>query len=336
MRVKNVRSLLVLLFVTLVSLAAAAGPAEASRAGKLSSCQDLFFDVSVSGQALPWRIAGRYCPGSGDVLQLLLSGVTYDSRYWDAPGENSYVRYAATRGVSTLAIDRPGTGVSGKPSAAELTGARQVEILHELINRARSGELGRKFAKVQTVGHSFGAAIAAKEAGRFGDVDGVILTSFVRGFGPKLDDFAASLVPADTNAGLTGRYPDGYLTTRPGARAALFEASGDTAPLLSEFDERTKSTTTPAEQRDLGMAWAPEVTQAIKVPVFLAVGQADALFCGQYVDCTDAGSVARSEGKFFAEGVLRTFVLLGAGHSMNLQNNAPSWFKAAVDWVFSS
>lgn len=66
--------------------------------------QKMEFPVEIDG-ATDSKIAGYFYPAQGErrrVLQVLVHGVSYDHRYWDAGTVNgqdySYARYMAARG----------------------------------------------------------------------------------------------------------------------------------------------------------------------------------------------------------------------------------------------
>src|SRR3954454_12848299 len=74
--------------------------------------------VQIWGETTPAQ-GGQH----GGTLLLLLSGSTYDHRYWDMPGvgsEYSFVDAAHEAGYATLNIDRLGVGNSSKPPADQV------------------------------------------------------------------------------------------------------------------------------------------------------------------------------------------------------------------------
>jgi pimeloyl-ACP methyl ester carboxylesterase len=269
-------------------------------------------------------------------VELLLSGVTYNRRYWDAPGKYSFVQRAAAAGIATLALDRPGTGSSSRPPANDVSFEAELQAIHKVVSDLRSGQINYSaFGRIILVGHSFGSGLALGEAARYNDVDGVIASGFAHGAGPKLPKFGESLGAASEDPLLSSTHPPtGYLTTIPGSRSDLFFNPQDAPLAVRGWDEVTKSTVTTGELSSLGVAYDPAVTQAIRVPVLLAVGQNDALLCGAPLNCSDAGSLLTSESWFYGPmAQLDTFVLPNSGHSINLHANAPEWFSKAQDWV---
>lgn len=96
----------------------------------------------------------------GPTLMVLIPGATYDHRYWDVgyePATFNFCRAMNRAGISTLAIDRLGTGASDRPSGWRITHARQVEAITSKINAMRSS-----FERILLAGHSLGSATASR------------------------------------------------------------------------------------------------------------------------------------------------------------------------------
>ncbi|KAJ7229492.1 hypothetical protein C8J57DRAFT_1251906 [Mycena rebaudengoi] len=72
-----------------------------------------------------YDVFGVFCqpnttsPKNADVIQLLVPGFTYTSQYWSPPTEEfrsySYTEFTCDRGLSSLAIDWVGVGLSSRP-----------------------------------------------------------------------------------------------------------------------------------------------------------------------------------------------------------------------------
>ncbi|MEZ0074775.1 alpha/beta hydrolase [Planotetraspora sp. GP83] len=306
-----------------------------------AGCRLVSVPVTVAAQ--PVTLRGTLCRPSGPAtgtLQLLLAGVTFDQAYWFTPGDVGappYVRYMTDAGYTVLALDRPGSGLSERPPAEAVTLGSEVEAIHEVVGRLRTGQVdGQAYSRVVGVGHSFGAGVLITDAARHHDLDAVVATGFVHSIGPKLDELNQAIVPAagDPVLGAT-RPPSGYLTTRAGSRTGLFLDAAGISPLMPSVIELTKATMTSGEQATLAESGDPAISGAVRVPVFLGVGQHDDLFCnGPYLQCTDAAAVRTWESWFYPpEARLETFVLGGAGHALNLHRNAPALFAAVRGWL---
>lgn len=291
----------------------------------------------------PVTVRGTLCTPPGPVpsrVELLVPGVTYDSTYWTLPAVpqvQSYVSAALVAGNATLAVDPPGTGTSDRADADSVNLAGNVAVVHQFAAALRGGQFGTRFGKVVAVGHSFGSSIVLDEAAQYDDLDAVIASGFAHGVNSAgIDAFFTSLIPTSEDALLhTKSYPAGYFTTKAGTRAANFYQSGDATRITELLDEASKSVITTGEENDIAaVASDPEITSRVRVPVLVVDGQQDNLFCGTMVNCSTAATLRAYEAPFFSgSSRFDTFVLPGAGHSINLHQNAPLWFTAANAWV---
>ncbi|MBX6383472.1 MAG: alpha/beta hydrolase [Microbispora sp.] len=313
----------------------------APAAATTSTCRLVSVQVTVATQKTTLR--GTLCRPGGRApatVQLLLAGATFDQTYWLTPADTHsrpYVQYMTDAGYAVLALDRPGTGISDRPPAQDVTLSTEVDAIHEVVGLLRAGKVdGHAYRHVIGVGHSFGSSVLVTDAARHGDLDAVVASGFIHSVGPKLDALNQAIVPAAGDPVLGPRRPpEGYLTTTPGSRADLFLDTAGASPAMPTLMELTKATMTTGEQATLADAGDPSISGAVHVPVFVAVGQHDDLFCnGEYLQCTDAAAVQTWESWFYpADAELRTFVLAGAGHALNLHRNATDFFAAVRGWL---
>jgi pimeloyl-ACP methyl ester carboxylesterase len=188
-----------------------------------------------------------------DPVQVLVHGLTYDHTYWDFPAatdDQSYVAAATAAGYATFNIDRIGVGASTRPAnASVLTTGSASYVLHQVVQALRAGQIGgRAFPRVMTVGHSFGSQAVAKEAGVYGDVDGVVLSGSLHD--TTIETFTQVLpqfYPAQLDPKFGLSTPAGYLTTIPGTRGAIFYDLSDADLTVVAADEQLKQTATDGE-----------------------------------------------------------------------------------------
>ena len=288
-----------------------------------------------------YRLAGWLCRRGSlnqTTVQVLVHGLTYDHNYWDFPTawpSQSYVAAATSAGYATFSIDRIGVGASDGPlDATVLTTESAAYTLHQVVGALRAGAIGgTAFGKVVGVGHSFGSQVVAYEAGTYRDVDGVILSgSLHQTTTETFTEVLPRFYPAQVDAKFGATTPAGYLTTIPGTRGTIFYDPADAALPVIAADEQLKQTATDGEVAtvtDGNLA-----TSTIAVPVLLAVGERDALFCDPALSCADSQAVlTREAGDFPAKACPEAYVLAGSGHSMNLHLNAGDWFATANDWA---
>ncbi|GJJ09345.1 hypothetical protein Clacol_003567 [Clathrus columnatus] len=142
-----------------------------------------------------WPIFAEFCQPVGGIeskgVQFLLHGQTYTHQYWNplfAGFENySYVEYACSRGISSLAYDNAGAGLSFRPvSASDVQMPSAAQLFSKLGAMVKSGIAAlqltgqsKPFSKMACMCHSVGCNVINYELIIDGDnspCDGVILT----------------------------------------------------------------------------------------------------------------------------------------------------------------
>ncbi|WP_439386308.1 alpha/beta hydrolase [Amycolatopsis lexingtonensis] len=304
-------------------------PARAATA----TCEDLNVPVTLS--LLPETMHGRLCapPGARTVV-VLIPGGTYNASYWDigyTPQTRSFRLAMNDAGIATLALDRLGTGASSKPLSTLLSASTQATAAHQVIQSIRS-----RFPEVIVGGHSIGAAMAMIEAGRYHDVDGVLVTGMTHRMNLiTVIPVLANMIPAPLDPAVPGR-DAGYLTTSPGTRYTAFHTPGPLDEAAIAYDESTKdvfATTEAVDSLTLTTVVTPASRQ-ITVPVLLVLGN-DPHFCGTLgSDCSSPEALRASEASFFG-GPLQTYILDGYGHAINYALNAPTYFSVVTGWLKS-
>lgn len=313
-------------------------------------------DVPValsSGEPSTSRVWAELCSTPDELraaraVQLLIHGATYNHAYWDwtANAGYSYARTAAAAGIATLAYDRVGDGQSSRPVSTQLTMVEDGYVAHQLVQDLRVGYFAAvKFSRVVEVGHSLGSATAWVEASTYSDVDGVIITGALHYLSPSaLKATAGDLYPANLDPRFVGSGLDsGYLTTVPGARAALFYNAADADPAVIAADEATKDTVSASEftgflplvNQEQTCATVPQATTcAIDVPVLLIQGADDALFCDATEDCSSSAALLREESPYYSPGAcLHTVSVPGSGHDVALHRDHWVEDAAAIAWT---
>lgn len=306
------------------------------------SCSEVQLPVALApGEPRQYQVYGQLCgqsPQGDRTVQVLVSGTTYSHLYWDFPYQSdrySYVDALTQAGYATFNFDRIGIGNSSHPPADEVNVASNTYVLDQVVQSLRQGQIGGVAQeRIMLVGFSSGAfGSVVGVASHDNDIAGVILSGFLHNQNQDwLNQFINSFYPAQLDPRFSNQnLPDGYLTTQPGTRSSLFyEPNAD--PQVIALDEATKETVTTGEAATNAAAIFADTSRQIRVPVFLAVGQYDGSFCTGNI-CESAENVAAFEAPFFSpEANLQTYVLPGAGHSINLAPNAPDWFEAARQW----
>lgn len=309
----------------------------ASAGTEAAGCQE--YDITVDDGL---TMHGTLCPPSGsthsDVVVVLVPGATYNHVYWDFPFDPALYsfREAMNRaGWATMVVDRLGTGHSSRPDSALVTTNAQVRAVHGVIQALRHGAVGeRSYQTVILGGHSLGAIIAMVESGTYHDADGTLLTGYTH----RVDtDFAESLsthslYPAAEDPQFSGDGLDpGWLTTRPGTRAAAFYSASTANPQVIAVDEETKDLVSTAEAEEaIALATGSSLSATIEHPVMNATGSNDRIF---RVPASNAALEAQERTFFGPHTPLRATVIPGTGHSNALATTARQLKLAVIDWI---
>jgi pimeloyl-ACP methyl ester carboxylesterase len=309
-----------------------------------NQCQKKTLSVTLSSSdQTPYHLVGWLCwEGSlrNKTAQLVIHGLTYDHFYWDFPYRSetySYVRKAVDAGYATFTIDRLGVGLSDRPTGLSLTTASSAYVAHQLVQKLRSGMIGNThFQKVMLIGHSFGSATSLYEAATYHDVDGVILSGHMHDIDPGAFAvfnlfYPAQLDPKFANVGL----PADYYTTMPGTRGQIFYNTAFADPGVIARDELLKQTSTGGEVATLTDSLNPALSQSLTVPVLLAMGAQDILFCNTTdLSCASSSAILARENRYYsAHACLEAVVQPNSGHDLNLHPNARVWYAAALNWA---
>lgn len=329
--------------LTLVAAPAGAAASPERQHAGAGICRDLFVPVALSPVApADQHIFAEFCMPFGRAprtVQLLIHGATYNHDYWDFPYDPPYYSYvdAALRaGYAVLNIDRIGDGQSSHPPSSEITFPATIYTLHELIGDLRDGTLGPSFQRVIEVGHSFGSAYAVDEEATYQDADALILTGYGHALSATFealstaDSYPAVDDPKFTDSGLD----PGYLTTKPGTRAAQFFYVPGTDPRVLALDERLKDTVELAEletRPNTGL-----LTPSIQVPTLIFDGQEDVHYCAaDDDDCSTEQSFYADESPYFdPPACLRTFLMPDTGHDVALHYTAPLSDSLILGWAY--
>jgi pimeloyl-ACP methyl ester carboxylesterase len=310
-----------------------------------ASCTELNISVSLLG--LSQTMYGELCvpQQASHTVLVLVPGGSYTSDYWDLPAELGLYSFRAgmnDAGYATLTVDRLGTGRSSHPPSALLTGLVQADVLHQTVQKLRTGSLGPRFDKVIVGGHSLGASISIIEAANYQDVDGVLVASIahrldvvdvtVRGL---LAFYPALLDPLLANGG----YDAGYLTTQPGTRERAFHNPAKPTAAAISHDESTKDAFAATEAADgIGVAIMTPYSALVRAPVLVALGGWDELFCSPLpvaTNCSSAQALRQQESLYYSPAAeLEAYLLPGNyGHSFNYAPNAYLFQQTVADWA---
>ncbi len=317
------------------------------RESNKKQCEQTATTVRLSEDATEqYNVAGELCyKGSlgKKTVQLLVSGHTYDSTYWDfehEPETYSYVDAAIDDGYATFNIDRLGVGKSDVPAdPASLTTPSQAYVVHQLVEALRAGEIvDTKVEKIVLVGHSLGSAIVEYAAAAYGNVQAVVATDGLSdrdmNFIPIL---TSNFYPANQDPKFADQnIPDGYITTKPGKRGLNFYNTEYADPAVIDADEATKQPGTAQAIATIAAVRTSGLAENLRLPVFMPVGEKDALYCDENqvgLSCATPEAIVDREKKYFPNACIEAYIQPNAGHDGVLHPNAPDMFKAVSDWI---
>lgn len=328
----------------LAFFAIAGGALTAQAATAPTRCLEVSVPVSIAdGESIDYQVSGDLCwvgrLGEHETIQVLLHGITYDRFYWDPTvntRKNSYVNHATRRGFTVLNLDRIGAGESDRPPGELVTAASNAWVVHQVVEDLREGNIADvSFDRVVLVGHSYGSLVSTLVATWYpDDADAVILTGVSHELTPTAAMIlSANLIPAVSDPVFAGSgMPLSYLTLATGIHAALFNPS-NADPDLITVDETAKDTVTTGEIDDLGLLFEP-ISLGLTVPTLMVIGDSDAIFCGNLVDCSTPETVLDYEAPFFSEAAaLEVIVQRNSNHILTLHKNARSSYRQMTRWL---
>ncbi|CAN7618488.1 alpha/beta hydrolase [Trinickia sp. LjRoot230] len=329
----------------------------APRSATLASppqCQPVTVPVALAeGGSKAYSVSGKLClPASGQANTVILAvhGATYDHNYWDWPYQSiiySYRNFMTAAGYAVFVYDRIGAGLSSHPASADATIDSDGYVAHQLVQGLRQGQLnGYAFKHVVLAGHSLGSYTSWVEAGKYHDVDAVIVTGIAHktsaAVGTLLsqDIYPAQQDPKFKNTSWAASDP-GYLTTVPGTRSTAFYYPLTTDPAVVQLDETLKQTVTQAELGGIfvtGPGTPAYYSSLINVPILLVNGDKDIIFCASdAADCSSSLALQNNERPYYpASPSMTALVMPYSGHDINLEVTAPAWYTASLAWLLGT
>lgn len=298
-----------------------------------SICTKVHFSVHANDvDPTTYNIVGELCAKKRGAKTLLITshGATYNHLYWNwgvRPDTYSFVQNMKSN-VDVLNVDLLGVGKSDHPPSAVTGSGAQAHVIHQLVETMRN----RGYKRVILVGHSSGAGHVVREASKYHDVDGIVVTGFLHGFA---DDsiVVAIFHPASSDPMFADLNLDpGYVTSKAGKKANPgFYNLAVADPEVLAFDEANKDVVSfPAIQDFLEVVSTPAISQAISVPVLSIQGQYDAGFCS-LPDCPQA---ARESSAWSPNAKLELHIIPLAGHDIHLhQAGASAEYEYVRKWL---
>lgn len=261
------------------------------------------------------------------------------SSYWRFAAVPGYDHAAAMAGAGhvSLVYDPLGYGGSDKPEGMDTCLGSSADVLHQVIAKLRSGNYTLdgapplSFERVVVASHTSGALITQTEAYSYGDIDGLVVTSWAdSGFSPQFwQNTAESSVacatggePAEGDGG-----PGSYTFIPPRNHfAASYFADADDAVVQAAAARQRRA---PCGEFASAGATAAEnqvLLADIAAPVLLTYGEHDALF-----DQPSAGEQQRD--RFSGAPSVELVVVPGTGSALALERSAPTLRSTMSGWL---
>ncbi|KAJ6539880.1 Alpha/beta hydrolase family-domain-containing protein [Mycena vulgaris] len=279
-------------------------------------------------------------PEKADVVQLLVHGFSYTSQYWSPPTEEfrnySYTEFACDRGLSSLAIDLVGVGLSSRPAnASDVQFATNAAVVSQLARHLKTASIiagVQPFKKVIAIGHSAGTAmltLGATAEGARSPFDGFILTGNLNVQPGTLPPLPGIIGARDDTPLRWGGLDSNYITTNN--RSLFYPANPNSfSPRMVIFDAFTKDVGPLSTQLQGSVTSLPAHYPG---PVAKVVGSEDQGFCAAG-NCVDVVALNAAERLLWPDA--RSFdvvVAQGSGHDLNLDFFAKGPFNTFVHFV---
>ncbi|KAF7368783.1 hypothetical protein MVEN_00203400 [Mycena venus] len=280
------------------------------------------------------------------VIQLLVHGFTYNSQYWSPPVEEfrnySYAAHSCDRGLSSLAIDWVGVGLSSRPAnSSDVQFASCAAAVSQVARRLKTASILPgvllPFTKVIGIGHSAGSGLLTFGAitdGAKSPFDGLILTGYPIIEPGELPPISLAPPARDVDPLRWGDLDPGYITTinSTSTRAVFYPPDpASFSPRMLIFDDFTKDVGTVGTFYQI---FTNSLTSQYTGPVAKVIGSEDQIFCVGTGRCANVTALTAAERvPWPAVESLEVVVAQGSGHSMNLDFFANGPFNTFVHFV---
>ncbi|KAJ6594705.1 hypothetical protein B0H19DRAFT_1247357 [Mycena capillaripes] len=307
-----------------------------SNSSSLRRVDDIYniYGVFCQPESTPTRDPG--------VLQLLVHGITYTNQYWSPSVEEfqnySYTAFSCDRGLSSLAIDWVGVGLSTRPAnSSDVQHPTLAAALSRLAHHIKTVSLlpgVPPFRTIIGIGHSAGSALLTFTAlvdGTRSPFAAFILTSALSDAGAA-PTAPSSLIPSarDDTPLRWGALDPGYITAPN--RSIFYPAdSAAFSPRMQLFDAFTRDVGSVAMLAQTGVVSLAAQNYGGRVAKVL--GAADQFICADQ-RCEDVAALSAAEGVLWPAALsFELVVLQNSGHDLNLDFFAPAAFHTLVGFV---
>jgi len=312
--------------------------------GNHGNCREYVLPVALEADGpKDQQIDVTYCSSKKhgkDKIVVTTPGATYTKTYFDwpqKPRQYSYAYAAMEAGLSVLTYTPVGrvTDKSSRPHSSELTLARNVQVLRQVIDHVA----GQGYRDIFSMGHSVGAGVALAEAAIDPRVDGLILSGYAHR--QRNPTFAAQYNhPANQDPAFQGLSLDsGYSTTRPGVRGEAFYGTVASRQVV-KYDETHKDVVSGVlvggYAADHSAPPETSIARQIRRPVLIVVGTEDKIFCTTTAQpaCDDQPGMTALEQQYFSEAASVTYEpVRRTGHDLTTATTARYTAHLINNWI---
>lgn len=294
----------------------------------LAQGKRLLFE-NISSTLPGTRTAGFFYPSTEprrNLLQVLVHGVSYDHRYWDAPviggRDYSYANFMIARGFDVLALDLPGVGASDAPPEGGFTLKDTAATLSAIIRKMKTegGPAGEQFSRVASIGHSLGANVAVYAEANWPAADALVVT----GAGYFQDRPKTNWKPGEREGLLRRPYAD-----IPADARLKFYHSPQVDPAVVEYDNTRLRTSLPSQLWKDCIAVSTGVVasgaESVRCPVLIQLGEQDPTLPARY---------GQEEARLYpSASTVIVDALFEIGHCFNLHLNREEGWKSIADYL---
>lgn len=313
------------------------------------TCTSQNVSVTLQGDSTAYNVVGDLCYNgspNGKPWEIDVAGMSYNSWYFNPTYKNSKyssVKAAAKAGLVVFNYDQLGTGGrSDTPAPEKLTLLAHADVLHQLIVKARAGQIGGVSAKkVLVYGHSLGGQEALiSQSLNPGDADAVVSIGYMRDAN-QVTAVKLGGLRVDAATELDWWTLPGFVTTTAAGRDLFHGTTAEAGMIQADKDHRAvTSAATAAQAGYLRAAANRHMTDAIVgTPVLAVSGDNDALGCDLNVtelSCATDEILFTREKPYFPNACLAAYSVSESGHNVGLHRDARNYYDRVNKWKLAA
>ena len=281
--------------------------------------------------------------GRAETTTLYLHGLAFGQFLFDFKElpNFDYAERQATRGLTSVVIDRLGYGDSDKPAGVSSCLGGQADVAHQIAQQLKAGTFdvtsGRRaprFRQVILAGHSIGGLIAELTAVSFPDaIDGLAVIAFSNNAATPLkmqtaqESLSICSAGGELSDGTSGAPGYAYFGQTPEAFASSVFFNPTPRALDATVARRTRNPCGDLATVMQGSQVNLANLGSIDVPVLLIIGAQDRLYSPPAVE--DEAS------RFTGTRDVTFRIVHGVGHAISLDGDGRAFARRIAPWLES-